>query len=142
MGTRSLTYVYDTHQNESGQDVNEPIVCMYRQFDGYPSCHGFELSEFLLPLRVGNGISGEVKMGNFANGMGCLAAQMVNYFKKDVGGFYLHAPILGRHDWQDYEYHVFENRVVVYSGLYEDKNVMFEGDWEQFNSFCCEEQIA
>jgi hypothetical protein len=37
---------------------------------------------------------------------------------------------------------VFENRVVVYSGLYEDKNVMFEGDWEQFNSFCCEEQIA
>ena len=31
MGTRSLTYVYE---NEA------PIICMYRQFDGYPSGHG------------------------------------------------------------------------------------------------------
>jgi len=37
MGTRSLTYVYDN---------KEPLVCMYRQFDGYPSGHGKELAEF------------------------------------------------------------------------------------------------
>ena len=38
MGTRSLTFVYDGEQ---------PIINMYRQFDGYPSGHGQELAEFL-----------------------------------------------------------------------------------------------
>ena len=39
MGTRSLTYVYDDYS------VNTPIMCMYRQYDGYPTGHGAELSE-------------------------------------------------------------------------------------------------
>ena len=62
MGTRSLTYVYveDT-----------PIMCMYRQFDGYPSGHGVELAEFLTQIEMGNGISGEPELFSFANGMGC-----------------------------------------------------------------------
>ena len=34
MGTRSLTYVYDDYS------VNTPIMCMYRQHDGYPTGHG------------------------------------------------------------------------------------------------------
>ena len=142
MGTRSLTYVYNTYQNENGQDVDEPVVCMYRQFDGYPSGHGAELAEFLLPFRFINGISGEVKIGRFANGMGCIAAQMISAFKTEVGGIYLHQPILGRDDWQEYEYHVFENRVVIYSGQYQDGNIAFDGDYEQFAGFCSEEQIA
>ena len=47
MGTRSLTYVYD------GQT---PIMCMYRQYDGYLSGHGQELANFLNELTLGNGI--------------------------------------------------------------------------------------
>ena len=38
MGTRCLTYVYEG---------NSPLVCLYRQFDGYPSGHGTELANFL-----------------------------------------------------------------------------------------------
>jgi hypothetical protein len=37
MGTRSLTFVYDG---------DEPMINMYRQFDGYPSGHGSELADF------------------------------------------------------------------------------------------------
>ena len=55
MGTRSLTYVYDN------DDV--PVVCMYRQFDGYPTGHGSELAHFLVPFKIVNGISAMANMG-------------------------------------------------------------------------------
>jgi len=78
MGTRSLTYVYD---------VGEPILCMYRQFDGYPSGHGAELADFLLPIDLINGFEIADQGRKAANGMGCLAAQLVVHFKSDAGGF-------------------------------------------------------
>ena len=62
MGTRCLTYVYEG---------NSPLVCLYRQFDGYPSGHGAELANFLKGIKLGNGIADNPKMGKFANGMGC-----------------------------------------------------------------------
>ena len=73
MGTRSLTYVYveDT-----------PIMCMYRQFDGYPSGHGVELAEFLTQIEMGDGMAGKPELFSFAKGMGCLAAKMIVNFKK------------------------------------------------------------
>ena len=79
MGTRCLTFVYDG---------DKAVINMYRQFDGYPSGHGQELAEFLMPFKVINGIgSGQDVPGKFANGMGCLAAQMIAHFKNSVGGF-------------------------------------------------------
>ena len=131
MGTRSLTYVYE--------DDNEPILCMYRQFDGYPTGHGSELAHFLLPFKIVNGISGDAKLGKVANGMGCLAAQMVVNFKDAVGNIYLHAPILGRDDGQEYEYHITDSSVtVVLNGYEEPDEVIFEGSYEEFFDFCQE----
>ena len=123
MGTRSLTYVYveDT-----------PIMCMYRQFDGYPSGHGVELAEFLTQIEMGNGISGEPELFSFANGMGCLAAQMIVNFKKSPGGFYIYPVELDQACWQEYEYLVYEKQVVVKNPT----EVIFEGSYEEFMSFC------
>ena len=123
MGTRSLTYVYE---NEA------PIICMYRQFDGYPSGHGIELSKFLTQIEIGNGISDSPELFSFANGMGCLAAQMIVWFKKTPGGFYIHPIELDQDAWQDYEYHDYENKVVVKN----PDEVIFEGSYEEFMSFC------
>ena len=123
MGTRSLTFVYDGDQ---------PVLNLYRQFDGYPSGHGFELAEFLQGFEIVNGY-GEVKP-KLANGMGCLAAQMIAHFKKSVGGFYIH-PVTDTDCWQDYEYHVFENRVVVKN----PDNIMFSGTFSEFKQFCLED---
>lgn len=81
MGTRALTVV-----QEDGKDV----IVMYRQFDGYLDGHGRELAEFLKGVKIGNGIFGDKEMGSFANGLGCLAAQIVAHFKTEVGGFYLY----------------------------------------------------
>ena len=121
MGTRSLTFVYDE---------NRPVINMYRQFDGYPSGHGQELAEFLLEGKMTNGIPVGSKE-HFFNGMGCLAAQLVANFKKDSGGFYLY-PLDVTDCWQEYEYHVYENKVVVKNPT----EVIFEGSWNDFHSFC------
>lgn len=81
MGTRSNTVV-----------INDgvKILNLYRQFDGYPSGHGAELAAFLAPLTMVNGYGSDSV--NQANGMGCLAAQLVANFKKGVGGFYIDNP--------------------------------------------------
>jgi hypothetical protein len=126
MGTRSLTYVYEDET---------PIICMYRQLDGYPSGHGIGLSEFLTKLKIANGISGNPELFSFANGMGCLAAQMIVWFKKTPGGFYIH-PVDPQDCWQEFEYHVYENKVVVK----DPTEVIFEGSYDEFMSFCYVEE--
>lgn len=126
MGTRSLTYVY-----EDGE--TKPFICMYRQFDGYPSGHGLELAQFLAPIVMRNGYQFEDKAGTHANGMGCLAAQIVALFKTDIGGIYLHSPDTTEAG-QEYEYHVHSNRVVVVD-VYAEKDI-FRGSWKEFLKFC------
>jgi len=126
MGTRSLTFVYEN---------NKPIVNMYRQFDGYPSGHGSELAEFLMSGKMVNGYS--TKTEKQFNGMGCLAAQMIAEFKDGVGGFYIYS-VDSTDCWQEYEYHVFENRVVVKNPT----EVIFEGEWDKFAEFCSQEEMA
>lgn len=126
MGTRSLTFVYDE---------GRPVINMYRQFDGYPSGHGRELAEFLLSGKMVNGIPAGGKREVFFNGMGCMAAQMVANFKKSAGGFYIY-PVDSTDCWQEYEYHVYEDKVVVK----DPTEVIFEGDWDEFQSFCYDEE--
>ena len=121
MGTRSLTFVYDE---------NRPVINMYRQYDGYPSGHGQELAEFLLEGKMVNGIP-VGRNEHYFNGMGCLAAQLVANFKKDSGGFYLY-PMDCTDCWQEYEYHVYEDKVVVKNPT----EVIFSGTWSEFAEFC------
>jgi hypothetical protein len=126
MGTRSLTFVYDDTRR---------VVCMYRQFDGYPSGHGRELAEFLAGFdAVVNGLRvGETR--KVANGMGCLAAQMVANFKVSSGGFYLY-PTDTSDVGEEYEYHVYADKVVVKDGLGE---TLFSESWEDFTEYCKDE---
>ncbi len=133
MGTRSLTYVYDSEAN----DVSTPLLCLYRQYDGYPTGHGFELAEFLSSLTLVNGLGRDAK--NVANGMGCLAGLLVCELKQGkAGDFYIYAPIVGQDAGHDYEYHVFQDSVSVYEGNIRDGNRLFKGTWEEFKSFCSE----
>jgi hypothetical protein len=114
---------------------------MYRQFDGYPSGHGKELSDFLFDGELTNGIplGSQVKL---FNGMGCLAAQMVASFKKNSGGIYLFPVEKDQDAWQEYEYHIFEDKVIVYSGQGKDNNIIFSGSWADFAEFCSEDYVA
>jgi hypothetical protein len=82
MGTRSLTHI---------RDNGRPLVTIYRQYDGYPSEHGKDVAEFLKPITLRNGYSGDDKAGTHANGMGCLAAQLIGHLKGDqIGNVYVY----------------------------------------------------
>lgn len=127
MGTRCLTFVYDDSSTDDGSA--EAIMCIYRQFDGYPSGHGHELSQFLNSKTLVNGYGKQNSIE--ANGMSCLAAQLVVQLKHGVGGIYIYAPMVGRDHWQDYEYHVYETKVIVKNPT----EVIFNGTWKEFSQF-------
>ena len=131
MGTRHLTYVYE--------DSDTILLCMYGQWDGYISGHGADLAEFLSSFdAIVNGIPVGDKR-KVANGMGCLAAQLVAHFKKDAGSFYIYPPKLGHDCWQEYEYHIRPKSVkVTDSGGYS----LFNGTWQDFADFCTEKASA
>ena len=130
MGTRALTFVYDAD--------NQPFLNLYRQYDGYiEGGHGSELAEFLAGKKLVNGYGKE--SNDLANGMGCLAASLVAHFKETVGGFYIHS-VTETQCGQDYEYHVYEDRVKVLGpGSIFNPGVnatLFEGSWAEFAKFC------
>ena len=136
MGTRALTSVYNEH--------NEVILNLYRQYDGYiEGGHGAELAEFLAGKTLVNGFGKESKA--LANGMGCLAASLVAHFKETVGGFYIHS-VTSTDCGQDYEYHVYKDRVKVLGpGSIFNPGVnaaLFEGSWTEFAKFCKVEVAA
>ena len=78
MSTNALTIIT--------QD-GSPIMTLYRHWDGSPSGHGRELAEFLTGFQITT--SRVDQPGKWANGAGCLAAQLVAHFKKGCGDFYL-----------------------------------------------------
>lgn len=130
MGTRGLSYFYPSEKTDE-----QPILCVYRQYDSYPEGHGIDLAEFLEPFTLVNGIPvGDTR--KLANGMGCLAAQFVAHFKKEAGGFYVEPAILNQACGQEYEYHVFADKVVVYANEYPENNKLFEGTWAELKDFC------
>lgn len=147
MGTRCLTFVYEKY----GQ-VQKPVVNMYRQFDGYPEGHGAELVDFLTKGKLVDGLS----MGNkeiVFNGMGCLSAQLVAYFKDEAGGFYLH-PTDVTDCGQDYEYHIYDKKNELYIEVYncgcnffgmssgDAPELIFKGNLKQFTEFCKQKEEA
>jgi len=96
MGTRSTVKFYSEYHDE-------PVLCVYQQFDGYIGGVGHDLANFLKDKTVINGIGMRQTMGGgYANGMGCLAAQYVAANKTEIGGFYLTT----KDDEQEYNYEV------------------------------------
>lgn len=96
MGTRSTIKFYSEFHQE------EPLVCIYQQFDGYIDGVGHELAEWLKDKKVINGISNQTMEEGYANGMRCLAAQFVKDFKTRIGNLY----ISSLDDEQEFNYKV------------------------------------
>lgn len=157
MGTRSITTIID---NMFGEKPTK-LCTMYRQYDGYPSGHGKELHAFLSTLALCNGLGGDPPEGKvWANGAGCLAAQMVRHFKQNVedtarqtekiiksgrtafscaGGIYMTAPRT-KLDGEDYGYEVTFNEDMTLSVVVRGYiRKIFEGNLEAFGVFCNKE---
>ena len=116
MGTRSLTYIYNQ------EDM--PLVCLYRQYDGFPSEHGRELADALIESKN--------------NGIECLAASVVEKLKHgDWCNTYLYPPFAEQDCGQDYEYIIKDDIVMVIKiGIKGDRIKLFEGSYPELMSFC------
>jgi len=133
MGTRSTTKFIETYTDNTGKKKTTKLMCMYRQFDGYPSGHGQELADFLKDGQLVNGL-GTGQPEKVFNGMGCLAAQAVKHFKDGPGGFYIY-PLNNR---QEYNYEVigdFNTRELTLVCRGSNGRVMFKGNPKEFEFF-------
>jgi len=124
MGTRSIITVMG--------DDDQTLVNIYQQFDGYPSSVGLKLAKFLSGIKLVNGLPLGDTSG-LANGMGCLAAQIVTLFKLGAGGCYIVSECGG----EDFNYKVSragDSFRVEVSGGSDDS--LFSGDTRQFLRYC------
>ena len=79
MATRALINIVDRQEGRSFSKILEPSAIhtqIYKHWDGYPEALGVTLANYLDGYQIVNGISHDTQ-GPTANGMGCLAAQIV-----------------------------------------------------------------
>ena len=100
MATRSLTIV-----KESLSLSTNELVVIYKQTDGYPEGMGMKLANFLEGYIIINGIPPNPNPKS-ANGMSCLAAQLVAEFTNGIGEIYLH-PSGTRDVWEEFIYYIY-----------------------------------
>lgn len=97
MGTRSLTHIYDN-------DSKQPLVTIYRQYDGYPEGMGEDIKKAIGSRKLVNGYSDPATQ---CNGMGCAAALLIGALKKgQCGNVYIYPP--GSSDCnEEYTYRIY-----------------------------------
>lgn len=104
MGTRSLTFILE----KPHRDVTTTVACIYRQYDGYPEGHGMDLFEKFGDFQLCNGFGGGDN-SKWANGMGCLGAQIVDHLKEGIGNIYL-VPVTTQDMWEEFVYEIYPNK--------------------------------
>lgn len=126
MGTRSITKVFEQNGKQ--------ILSMYGQFDGYPDGLGKELAEFVASKTIVNGIPLHAEKAKLANGMSCLAAQIVAHFKKsdEPGNFYLYPCDDEGDAYVDYIYEVRKDSLRC---LDRENEVLYDGPASGFAAF-------
>lgn len=120
MGTRSTIKFFDD------EEQTIPLCNIYQQFDGYLEGVGIELAEWLSKKKIINGIGSGQDTEEYANGIGCLAAQFIRDHKTRVGGLY----ITNQDDSQEYNYSVFPKGDSIIISV--DDNNDFEGTPQEF----------
>lgn len=133
MGTRSNTYVVETWGKR-----DDILVNMYRQMDGYPSGMGKEIADFLIGIKMRNGmtLNGE-ETTKYANGTSCLAAQLVAHLKTGEGSIYLEVPN-GIKTEHNYTYVIRGNTEThkINIEVFSYETSIFKGAPAKFAKFC------
>lgn len=110
MGTRSLTRIIPRQEglsySEGHTRAELALVNIYQQYDGYPEYMAVEYANWLKNIDIVNGLTGDPKLNEVANGVGCLAAQFIAKFKYRVGQLYLQS-IDNEIGWAEYIYTLY-----------------------------------
>ena len=130
MATRALINFVEREDGVSFSEhpgVDKIHTQIYHHYDGYPEYLGMRLANFLDGYDVVNGLSIGYQ-GPVANGMGCLAAQLVSYIKDKPGNVYLQKP--QELDWENYEYFIWvKDHNELWISIFDyDGNCIFVGE--------------
>ena len=113
--------------NEHPENVEFQI---YHHYDGYPEYLGVKLAKFLEGYYITNGLAGKIN-GKIANGMGCLAAQLIANMKTEPGNVYLSNPKWNDDatGWEDWTYYIWtaEEKLIWMSIFDIDNECVFVG---------------
>lgn len=91
------------------------LVSIYRQYDGYPEGLGREVAQFLCGLTLVNGMGAD--KSSIANGMGCVAAQLIKTLKTEAGNVYIRDT--GAHSQgEEYVYNVYAAGTEIWIAAY------------------------
>ena len=132
MATRALINIVERQEGRSFSKLLEPSAIhtqLYKHWDGYPRRLGVTLANYLNNYEIRNGVPNDYQ-GPLANGIGCLAAQLVSYIKDGPGDVYLQLP--SDRDWEDYAYYIWikENEEIMISIFNYDDECIFVGNCE------------
>lgn len=116
MSTNSLTII---------KEDDEVLVKLYSHYDGYPSDYGKELALFLNNISLINGLKFNEKR-KVANGMGCLAAQIIAHFKIEPGNFYISSS-----NSEDFVYTVYYEDILKIK-VETMGNILFDGNTKNY----------
>ena len=121
MATRATVSIAKREEGVSfSEKPNKTIVDIYHHYDGYPEGLGMKLASYLDDKKVTNGL-GSIDDYDYFNGLGCMAASIVEYLKDGPGNVYIEDKDRP-HGWLDYKYYVWAD---------DDKDIwisIFDGD--------------
>ena len=131
MATRGIVRFAKREEGVSFNEHPENVeVQIYNHYDSYPEGLGLQLAEFLSEFRVVNGLGRDE--GKVANGMGCLAAQLIVNMKDRPGNVYIESPDSKR-SCIDYVYYIWvaEHKDIWISIFDYDDECIFVGKPEK-----------
>ena len=126
MATRATIHVAEREEGVSfSEKPNKTIVDIYHHWDGYPEGLGVKLASYLNDMKIVNGLGKDNE--NVANGLGCLAAQLIAEIKDGPGN----VSIIGPEDiysWIDYEYYIWGTEYKdIWISIFDDRECIFVG---------------
>tara|TARA_R100001463_G_scaffold1657_1_gene7264 strand:+ start:4293 stop:4724 length:432 start_codon:yes stop_codon:yes gene_type:complete len=131
MSTRALINIVERQEGRSFSKTLPSTAIhtqIYKGYDGYPEGLGVTLASYLDGYDIVNGLSTGYQ-GPIANGIGCLAAQLVSYIKDEPGDIYLRPP--SDIDFEDYVYYVWvkeKEEIMISIFDCEDEQCIFVGN--------------
>lgn len=116
-------------------DKHEPVITMYSHWDGYPEGVPLKVMKWLSEIKVVDALT--LDNENVANGVSCLAAQLIAKFKTGAGSIYLYNPEMQYQLGEDYIYNIYIDdehiKVFVYKFDIEHNMIdVFKGSVQEF----------
>ena len=127
MATRAKIHIARREEGVSFSEIPEKVmVSIYNHYDGYPEGLGVTLASYLDGKVITNGLGSRDDYDYF-NGLGCLAASLIEELKDGPGNIYIEDPE-HPHGWIDYDYYVWgDDAKDIWISIFDGSECIFVG---------------